>query len=311
MSSITWRGWSVLVVTYLAYVSIYCARKPFSVVKSVVEKDLSLSPQQLAAIDTALLTMYAAGQLSLGILVKPLGRTWTLVLAFALAGAATTAFGAAGGAAQMLCLWAAAGAFASPASPLFSIVVQESVPEQVRATVVGLWSSCENLGGVFANLVAARVLSSHGWRTAFYVSGALVAVWAPLLLIVLPVPADSSKAGGKASGASAKGAGTQSTPSALSVKGVGAAAFCYTLTKSARCTYASRQQPRDRPAFLSALCPLPLPSALPVSHTSDGATPRERPQVLPDVLAPLLPLDIRAARRIRGWLRRGAARHVL
>lgn len=256
MSVISRRGWAVLIVTYLAYVSIYCARKPFSVVKSVVEKDLSLSPQQLAAIDTALLTMYAAGQLSLGMLVKPLGRTWTLVLAFALAGAATTAFGAAGNASQMLLLWAAAGAFASPASPLFSIVVQESVPDQVRATVVGLWSSCENFGGVFANLVAARVLASHGWRTAFYVSGPLVAVWAPLLLLVLPVPADGIKASSKASGASAKGTGTASSPSALSVKGVGAAAFCYTLTKSAR--YACSMSMALRP--IPVLCASTFPS---------------------------------------------------
>ena len=233
--SISSRGWAVLVTTYFAYVSVYCARKPFSVVKSVIEKDLSLSKQQLANIDTALLTTYAIGQLSLGTIVKPLGRTWTLVLAFALAGAATCAFGTADGPMSMLLLWGAAGAFAAPASPLFSIVVQESVPDAVRATVVGLWSSCENLGGAFANLVAANVLANYGWRWVFFVSGPLVALWAPLLLLVLPAPAAADEKKTKSGQTADTGVATSGqSPSPLSIKGVGAAAFCYTLTKSAR-----------------------------------------------------------------------------
>ena len=131
--SISRAGWAVVLATYLAYVSMYCARKPFSVVKSTVQKEVGVSSQQLANIDTALLTTYAAGQLSLGLIVRLCGgRKRALVLAFLLAGAATAAFGAANHPGSMLGAWALAGLFAAPASPLFSIVVGESVPEQVR-----------------------------------------------------------------------------------------------------------------------------------------------------------------------------------
>eukprot|EP00966_Prymnesium_polylepis_P161094 3722672-Prymnesium_polylepis.1 len=72
----------------------------------------------------------------------------------------------------MAALWGLAGAFASPASPLFAIVVGESVPDSVRGTVLGVWTSCENLGGVFANnvpsaiaaAVAAGGAASAAWR---------------------------------------------------------------------------------------------------------------------------------------------------
>lgn len=131
--SISAAGWAVLVVTYFAYVSMYCARKPFSVVKSTVQKEQGISPQELANIDTALLTAYAAGQLSLGLIVTLCGgRKKALCLAFLLAGAATAAFGAADTSGPMIGAWALAGLFAAPASPLFSILVGESVPEKVR-----------------------------------------------------------------------------------------------------------------------------------------------------------------------------------
>ena len=157
--SITTRAWAILITTYMAYVSVYCARKPFSVVKSTMEAELSISPQQQANIDTALLATYAAGQLSLGTFVRLAGRRWTLFFAFALAGGATALFGLLDDPLHMALVWGAAGLAAAPASPLFSTIVGESVPESVRGTVIGIWSSCENLGGGFANLVAARVLA--------------------------------------------------------------------------------------------------------------------------------------------------------
>jgi len=230
MGAISPRAWAILLATYFAYVSVYCARKPFSVVKSVIEKELSISQQNLANIDTALLTTYAIGQLSLGPLVKIVGRKLTLILAFALSGAATAAFGVCDSPLPMILAWGAAGLFAAPASPLFSIVVGESVPDSVRGTVIGIWSSCENLGGAFANLVAARVLAVQGWRAAFFVSGPIVGIWALILAIVLP----SDPTAPPAPKATASAAASGPAPSALSIPGVGAVSACYTLTKCSR-----------------------------------------------------------------------------
>jgi sugar phosphate permease len=132
-NTISAAGWAVLIATYLAYMSVYCARKPFAVVKPTVQEERGLSLQQLANIDTALLTAYAAGQLSLGFIVRICGgRKRALIFSFLLAGAATAAFGLADSSLPMLGAWALAGLFAAPASPLFSILVGEAVPDKVR-----------------------------------------------------------------------------------------------------------------------------------------------------------------------------------
>jgi sugar phosphate permease len=100
--------------------------------------------------------------------------------------------------------------------------------------VIGIWSSCENLGGVFANNVAATALSKGGWRAAFFVSGPLVGIWSVILLFVLPAdsvkPAKQTKEKAKEK---AMNEGVNEAPSALSIPGVAAAAAAYTLTKYA------------------------------------------------------------------------------
>lgn len=100
----------------------------------------------------------------------------------------------------------------------------------MRGTAIGIWSSCENLGGVFANNVAATALARGGWRTAFLVSGPLIGIWSVVLLAVLP--ADSAESA-PAKQAKAKAATDAPPPSALSIPGVSAAAAAYTLTKCA------------------------------------------------------------------------------
>jgi sugar phosphate permease len=245
MGTISASAWALLVTTYLAYVCIYCARKPFAVAKASIQESLGISNQALGNIDTALLTTYAVGQLSLGVAVRRVGRRWTLVLAFALTGAFTASFGLLDSSGAMVVAWGMAGLTAAPASPLFSTLVGEAVPDAVRGTVIGIWSSCENLGGVVANGIAASVLASQGWRAVFFVSGPVVAVWALFLLLVVPrdpppaaaaaaaQPAPTKEANKDASAKKSEGGeGSGSTP--LSVPGVGAAALAYTLTKCCR-----------------------------------------------------------------------------
>ena len=102
---------------------------------------------------------------------------------------------------------------------------------QVRGTAIGIWSSCENLGGVFANNVAAKALASYGWRSAFFVSGPLVAIWSVVLWAVLPADSTATSVSKKEKG---KAKSDAPATSALSIPGVAATAGAYTLTKCAR-----------------------------------------------------------------------------
>ena len=257
------------------------------------------SSTQIAIVDSTLLATYAVGQLSLSWIVQNCGgRKMTLVGSFLLSGVTTFAFGFLNSPTLMALMWGLAGIFAAPASPLFAIIVGESVPDSVRGTVMGIWSSCENLGGVFANNVPTQIAKAVGpsgddaWRCAatawlsylqfrerishwplghsskraappcwpaaptlshpqlvachltaalppsrswiFFMSGPLVAMWAPMLLLTLTSDTASKPAStpSKADGATALKAAA--APSPLSIPGVGACSACYTLIKSAR-----------------------------------------------------------------------------
>ena len=60
------RRKGLFILTYVAYIAIYLARKPLSVVKPVLQEEEGMTSHQLGGIDTALLGAYAVGQLMIG-----------------------------------------------------------------------------------------------------------------------------------------------------------------------------------------------------------------------------------------------------
>lgn len=172
-------------LTYLSYSCIYFARKPISIVKSTLEKELSLTPSQLGLIDTGLLGSYAIGQIFLGTTVEHLGRSIPIVLGYLLCGTFTFLMGMTSKPAVMTLLWSACGFFAATVNPLMVIRVADLYPSAQRASVVGLWQTSQQMGGVLSNGVASFVLAKYGWRAVFYVSGLSVVVWAFPLFFLL------------------------------------------------------------------------------------------------------------------------------
>lgn len=256
-------------LTYLAYAVLYLARKPVSVVKTTLELELKMSVAALGRIDSALLLAYTAGQLLLGRTVALFGRTLPLVLAFALSGASTAAFGLASSPGAMTAAWAASGFFAAPANPLMVILIGELFPASMRATAIGAWASSQQLGGVMANLIAAYVLGKSGWRAVFLVSGGLIAAFAPLLALALPLcsPATAAPAAPKSAARPAKASrnsDAKRSASPLSVRGSASVAASYSLVKMARYCLMFWL-----PFFLSKYCGLSAPAAAGVATAFD------------------------------------------
>ena len=234
-NSVTTRQMMLFVLTYLAYVAIYFARKPVSVVKSTLESEMGLSRAALGGIDTALLTAYAASQFMTGNIVALFGRAGPLVVGYLACGILTAAFGFASDAKHMSILWGLVGVFSASVHPLLVLFVADLFPASIRASAVGLWQTSQQVGGVAANTVTSAVLASKGWRSVFHVSGATVAAFAPVLAIALfssqkrsPAPAARSKVASKGAPKKASKIGPLSLPG---LKSVGAA---YTLVKMSR-----------------------------------------------------------------------------
>lgn len=226
----------LFVLTYVAYVAIYFARKPVSVCKSTLESELGLTRAALGGVDTALLTMYAIGQFMVGAIASVFGRTVPLVSAYVVCGIATAAFGFASSARTMSLLWGVSGFFAASVHPFLVLFLTDLFPPSLRATAIGLWQTSQQIGGVAANTAASAVLASRGWRAVFKSSGVVVAAMAPVLagclLLGGPKAAPKVKAAPKA--AEAKSGAAGQPPSALTLPGVRSVGAAYTLVKMAR-----------------------------------------------------------------------------
>jgi len=171
---------ALFALTYVCYVAVYLARKPVAVVKPLLQSDLGWSAHQLASIDSAFLLAYTVGQLSLGQLASLFTVPQLLGLAYLCCGASVAAFSLCTTTGEMILAWGLAGFFQAVVNPLLVIWVAEIFPAEVRASVLALWQTSQQLGSIVANGVASAVLhwSDGVWQNLFYVSGATVASFA-------------------------------------------------------------------------------------------------------------------------------------
>jgi len=227
------KSWALFIFTYVAYVAVYFCRKPVSVVKSTLEAKEGIPLAVLGNIDSALLTAYAAGQFATGTVVGVVGPRFALTAAYAFCGVLCAAFSFATSTWQMGLAWAGCGLFASCVNPLLVLYVTDLVPAESRGSMVSLWATCQQVGGVVANLFASYLLSAQGWRPVFRISGIVVFSFAPLLaLFVKPDGAKKGAKGGPKGGA--KGGGAEQGTSVFSVPGALPLAAGYCLVKMAR-----------------------------------------------------------------------------
>ncbi|KAL1523725.1 hypothetical protein AB1Y20_018655 [Prymnesium parvum] len=221
-------------LTYIAYVSIYFARKPVSVVKSTLEAELGLSRASLGIVDTALLSAYAVGQFMIGTIVSTFGRNVPLVTAYTLCGLATAGFGFSSSVPVMSTLWAICGFFASSVHPLLILYITDLFPASLRASAIGLWQTSQQVGGIAANTAASAVLASKGWRAVFKVSGATVAAFAPVLAAVMFYGSAGASKPPKAKPSVPAPIATKTADSTLSLPGLKSVGAAYTLVKMSR-----------------------------------------------------------------------------
>lgn len=155
-------------LSWLAYASYYLGRKGFSVTKVAIAGALGLSPASLALIDTAFLSAYAFGQVPSGVLGDRIGPR--RLVAFGLIGsaAACAAFGAASSAAVLMLCFALNGLAQSTGWPGTTKAMALVTEARERGRVMGVWSTCYQLGGVAATALATFMLAHHGWRAAFF-----------------------------------------------------------------------------------------------------------------------------------------------
>jgi sugar phosphate permease len=167
-------------LTWTAYASYYLCRKNLSVAKKALKDEHGLSNADLGTIDTGYLVAYAAGQFVSGVLGDRIGGKKLVGYGLILTGVLNVVFGFGAELMFFLAAWTANGIAQSSGWPGTTKAFSNWFARRERGTVMGLWCTCYQVGGVVATFLATFFLVRWGWRSAFFGPAALVLGFAAL-----------------------------------------------------------------------------------------------------------------------------------
>jgi OPA family sugar phosphate sensor protein UhpC-like MFS transporter len=181
-----YRPWQVriFIATWLAYAGYYFCRKPFYVVKADMGWAFGLSSVQLGHLGTAYLAAYAVGQFSSAYFGRRLGPKLLLVLGIAVSVACNFIFGISNGFWTLMLFLAINGVAQGTGWPGCIGSLAFWFRRGQRGSILGVWSTCYQLGSCVSTAFAAYMLGRAGWRWSYFGSAlVLLAVWAVVLLL--------------------------------------------------------------------------------------------------------------------------------
>jgi sugar phosphate permease len=176
----------VFALTWTAYAAYYFGRKGFPVVKSTLQDRFGLSVGMLGWIDTGYLAAYAVGQFLSGIVGDRIGSRRLIGLGMLGVAAACAAFGLSSAAWIFFILFIVNGLFQSSGWPGTVKAMGAWFTAKERGTVMGVWSTCYQAGGLAATAVATFLFIRYGWRWAFIGPAIFIAIVGIVNLLLLP-----------------------------------------------------------------------------------------------------------------------------
>lgn len=192
------RRWRVhvFVATWSSYAGFYFCRKGFSVVKGPIKASLEVDDYQLAHLWTAFLLAYMVGQFASGYLGARIACRRLLLVGMALSAASNALLGASVGFgraayAPMMVFMVVNGLAQSTGWPGNIGTLAHWFRREERGTVLGVWSTCYQLGSVAAKAFAAAMFAWFGVAWSFWgASLVLLAVWALFYVLQRDQPQD-------------------------------------------------------------------------------------------------------------------------
>ena len=181
-----YRPWQIRIFasTWLAYAGYYFCRKPFYVVKADMSGALGLSTIQLGHLGTAYLAAYAAGQFSSAYFGRKLGPKLLLIAGMGISAACNFVFGAANGFWTLMLFLAINGLAQGTGWPGCIGSLAFWFRREQRGSILGVWSTCYQLGSLISTSFAAYMLGRAGWRWSYFGSAlVLLVIWAVVLLL--------------------------------------------------------------------------------------------------------------------------------
>ncbi|MCA9731969.1 MAG: MFS transporter [Deferribacteres bacterium] len=182
----SFRSWQVkiLTATWLSYAGYYFCRKAFYVVKSALSDSLALNAIDLAQLGTAYLVFYMVGQYSSAFFGRKLGPKRLLLVGMGISIVCNVIFGISNSFWTIALFLALNGLAQGTGWPGCIGSLAYWFKRKQRGSVLGVWSTCYQLGSVAATSFAAFMLGQMGWRWSFFgASMVLLVIWFIVLFL--------------------------------------------------------------------------------------------------------------------------------
>ncbi len=181
-----YRSWQIKIfsATWLAYVGYYFCRKAFYVVKGPMADTLGLDAMGIAHLGTGYLIFYMVGQYSSAYFGRRLGPKLLLLIGMGISLVCNAAFGVSNSFWTILLFLSLNGLAQGTGWPGCIGSLAYWFKRKQRGSILGVWSTCYQLGSVLATSFAAFILGYMGWRWSFFgASMVLLIIWVIVLII--------------------------------------------------------------------------------------------------------------------------------
>ena len=181
-----YRKWQykIFSATWLAYVGYYFTRKAFFVVKSNMADSLGIDTIHLAQFGTAYLFFYMIGQYTSSYFGRKLGPKLLLLFGMGISLLCNIVFGVSNSFWTVILFLSLNGIAQGTGWPGCIGSLAYWFKRKQRGSIMGLWSTCYQLGSVVATSFAAFMLGHLGWRWSFFgASMVLLVIWTVVLYL--------------------------------------------------------------------------------------------------------------------------------
>jgi MFS family permease len=192
------RWWIVVLLAIALFIN-YVDRGTVPTAAHLIQDDLGFSPQQLGLLLSAFFWIYAPLQPVVGWLADRFGAQRVLASGLALWACATILVGLVHSFLALIALRVLLGVGESVGFPSVSNLLSRVVPVRSLGLANGIVAFGYLFGPAVGSLVGGILMDQYGWRSAFWVFGALSLLWLiPWSRLRIPAPPAATAAGGAA-----------------------------------------------------------------------------------------------------------------
>ena len=185
------RVWIFVFMFFLTTIN-YVDRVVLSVSATPIAREFGITPVQLGYLFSSFLWLYVICLVPMGMIVDKFGTRVVNAAGIGLWSIATALTGFATGLGMLIGLRVLMGVGESTTYPAAGRVIREWIPMRERALFAAIFNSGAYFGPAVGGLVLTWLVSTAGWRTAFFVCSAIGFVWLAAWLIWFRLPEQAS-----------------------------------------------------------------------------------------------------------------------